>query len=1093
MAYLLALTDLKAASMLRLQQAVSGTITDDNGTALSGVTVAVKGTPLATSTDENGRFSIRAERTSILVISFIGYISQQVPVNGSSLLDLIMQRDETALSEVVVTGFGDVTQKKKIGYAVTEIKGDILAGSNENNIVNSMQGRVAGMQINRSANGVSGSSRVILRGSNSVSGSNQALFVIDGVLIDNTDVLGAQDYGNALSNLNPDDFESVTILKGPTAAALYGSRAANGVIVIKTKRGTVQQGLGVSYRASLMTQQVLYGPDYQNVYGGGNPDMGGLGGTPEPSAVELPIGTDGIPYVPYFYGHSWGARMNGQEARAIDGVIRPFSPQPNNGMAAYDNGFQADHNVTVEGGGERTTVRINAGYLDRSGITPNNKMDLLTLNSRITYDVTSDLKIDFGTNYGVRTVHDAPYAALDGRSLSNILMRMGRDFPYSAIRDERTYKNELEGGINAALPNGGLFWELYENRQNLKENTLRADLDINYSIAPWLRLVLRGNINNASQDQQTSNRGAGVGNTGGFYGITDLETNQSRIQGLLYFDKELTSNISLSGFIGGEQWRTTSRQSTGSTVGGLLVPNVFNLNNSVERIFSAFSTIGQKQINGIYGTAQLSWKDYLYLEATGRNDWSSSLTRSDGSGNNSYFYPSVNSSFIFTDAFKIDSQILTFGRVRASWAEVGNDTSPYQLTRDYANRGIFDEGGRNVQLFGLASSTFPPVDLRPEKTRAIEFGTNLRFWDNRIDLDLAWYRQVTIDQIINSPVSRASGAPFIFINAGDVSNTGLEAMLSITPVRKANSRWNITFNYAHNRNAVERLAPQVHGIVLGSMEGIYAAAHPKGYFADPKDNEYGLITMQGHVYFQAKDENGNPVEHPSNGKKVINPANGTYLRSADYPFVGKFPPRWTGGIVNTFTYKRFGVSAVVDIRSGGQVFSWSYLYGIHQGTLAETLQGRDAEHGGVQWTDAAGRVRYDGVIPEGVYPSGYTDSNGNDRSGQPYDQPMPAAMYWFYLGHPTGALPREKGVVSSSYVSLREVGISYAVPEKLLKKTPIQQLNLVFIARNAGYLYAGMPARINPEGLWNTGNGALFEAGGEPVSMNYGLTLTARF
>jgi len=247
------------------------------------------------------------------------------------------------------------------------------------------------------------------------------------------------------------------------------------------------------------------------------------------------------------------------------------------------------------------------------------------------------------------------------------------------------------------------------------------------------------------------------------------------------------------------------------------------------------------------------------------------------------------------------------------------------------------------------------------------------------------------------------------------------------------------------------------------------------------------------VYFQAKDENGRPVEHPSNGKKVINPANGTYLRSADYPFVGKFPPRWTGGIVNTFTYKRFGVSAVVDIRSGGQVFSWSYLYGIHQGTLAETLQGRDAEHGGVEWTDAAGRVRHDGIIPEGVYPAGYIDSNGNDRSGQPYDQPMPAAMYWFNLGHPTGALPREKGVVSSSYVSLREVGISYAVPDKLLKKTPLQQLNLVFIARNAGYLYAGMPARINPEGLWNTGNGALFEAGGEPVSMNYGFTLTARF
>lgn len=1072
---------------------VTGSVKDSNGNPVEGATVMVKGSSNGTTTNANGEFSIEAPSNAVLVFSLVGYSTQELSVAGKSSVGIVLQTSESSLSEVVVTGFGDVAKKKKIGYAVTEIKGDILSGSNENNIVNSMQGRVPGMQISRSANGVSGSSRVILRGNNSVSGSNQALFVIDGVLMDNPDILGSQDYGNALSNLNPDDFESITVLKGPTAAALYGSRAANGVIVIKSKRGTAQKGLGVTYRTSLMRQQVLYGPEFQNVYGAGNPDMQVLGGTPEPNNIELPVGTDGVPYVPYFWGHSWGARMDGQQARAIDGVMRPYSPQSKNFVSAFDHGLQTDQNLTIEGGNEKTTLRINGGYMNKKGITPNNKMDLLTLSSRVTHNVNKNLKIDLGTTVGVRNVHDAPYASLDGRSIANTMMRMGRDFPFEAIRDEKTYRNTAEGGLNGAVPNGGLFWELYENTQTLKENTLRADLDISYEAASWLRFVVRGNINNSDQNMESRNRGTGVGNTGGYFGVSEAKVNQSRIQALAYLNKDFGEDFTVSGFVGGEQWRTVTHSSFGNTVGGLLVPNVFNLNNSIERIASNFSKVGEKQINGIYGSVQFSWRDFLYLEATGRNDWSSTLTRADGTGNNSYFYPSVNSSFVFTDAFKIDNSILSFGRIRASWAEVGNDAPPYQLRRDYANQGIFDEGGRNVQMFGLAGSTIPPVDLKPEQTRAVEIGTNLRFWKDRIDLDFTWYRQVTINQILNSPVSRTSGAPFIFLNAGDVSNKGIEGALSITPVKTSKARWTVTFNYARNRNSVLRLAPQVHGIVLGGMDGIYAAAHPRGYFPNPDDNEYGLITMQGNQRYQARDAEGNAIDHPSNGQFIVNPANGTYLRTNDYPFVGKFPPNWTGGLVNTFTYKNFGISAVIDIRSGGQVFSWSYIYGIHQGTLKETLQGRSAETGGVQWTDAAGRVRNDGIIPKGVYPQGYIDGTGKDRSGEPYDQAMPAAMYWFYLGHPTGALSREKGIVSSSYVSLREVSLSYMLPGKILTKTPLKQLSIVLVARNAGYLYAGMPARINPEGLFNTGNGSLFEAGGEPVNMSYGATLSARF
>jgi len=1087
------------SAFAQTKKTVAGTVKDNAGNVLSGVSFTVKGTKVAGATDNQGNFKVTVPtQNAVLVFTSIGYQKTEVTVGESNFITVGMTSDGKSLNEVVVTGFGVRKQTKKLAYSIQEVKGEELARAGTVNVVNALQGKVAGVMINQGAGGPSSSSRIRIRGNSNISGGTMPLFVIDGVLLQpgtsGADSWGDnRDFGNQLKNLNPDDYESVTVLKGSAASALYGTGGLNGVILITTKKGKARSGLGVTVNQNNTWNSVYKLPDFQNEYGGGN----------STTFTKNAAGQNIIPnddYAPYY---SFGPKFDGSQIIDADGVTRTY--KANNMKDLYQTGFLNNTNVAVEGGNDRTTIRFSYTKTNQSGIVSTNSFSRDNFNLRATQKLGTFLNMDASISYAVSNSKNPMQQGGQGSLLYRLAYSNSRNFPIDNLF--ANYIDKVNGGRVQKSPylRGSItddMWGIYQTNVSQKEDNLLANLDITATITPWLSLLVRSNINSISVVNEKKERGDGVGFNSSSYGSYSLYNSSqktARIQALLTATRKINDNLDYSVSIGGETQRGLGgSQLSSSTNGGFKLPDIYALSNSKNPANVNTDQSGkypQTRLDAAYVYGDATWKNMLTLTASFRNDLTSTLTYPDGHGNYSYNYPSLGLSWIFTEMLKDKPQyaFLSFGKLRASYGVTGGGTDVYRTsTGNYQLNSTFTTyGGTAIPRYGFQSFDLGNLNLKPLRATEYEFGADLRFFDNRIKLDVAVYKKNTVNEIISLGAPSESGVNSRVINAGNTQNKGVEILLSGTIVRKKDIEWTTTFNFTRNRNKIISLYPGVASLDLDLAFGndVRSVAAP--------GMDFGTIIS---TYAYAHD--------PKSGAKLLQ-QDGTYWRSGSYfgnstigqgaVVLGSAMEKYMLGNTNEVRYKNFNLFVQVDAKVGGKIASTTHQYGSEYGNYKSTLFGRDTEHGGVTYKDATGATRTDGIIPEGVFGNG-TTINGTDWSGKTYADAVaagvkkPMAALDYYEGIASwGTGIREYSVFDNTWVALREVSLGYEFSKAIVSKLHFQRLRLSLIGRNIMYFYTTTKDHIYPEAIYSSRPGAFAETGGGPYQRQLGVSLNAGF
>lgn len=1088
------------------KRTVTGTVRDSSGNSLPAITVTVKGTKTSAAADGQGNFKIDVPASgATLVFSGIGFETKEVEAGSQDIVSVQMQNQSGRLNEVVVTGFGTRTNTRKLTYAVQEVKGEDIVKANNANVVNSLQGKVAGVMVNQGAGGPSSSSRIRIRGNTSISSNNtQPLFVVDGILIrpgiTGADSWGAnQDFGNVVKNLNPDDYASFSVLKGSAATALYGSDGQNGVILITTKKGVARKGLGVSFSHTETFDHAYKLYDLQNEYGSGiDPTFQQVGGV---NIIDPNWGQ-------YF---SFGPKFAGQTVKDIDGHMQTY--QANDPLSFFETGRYINTNVAMEGGNERSTFRFSYSNLSNSSVMPNNKLTRNSFNLRATQKLGSIINMDVSANY---TMSNAKNPVPNGGNTNPLFA-----FTYNGTRSTdldywaNNYIDTALGGrkMGAAKNPYGLastMWNIYEQNVVQKENNLRANVDFTATISPWLNALVRTNVNRLDVDYESKHRGEGpnFGGTSASYRIQTSATTDIRVQGLLNANKQLNDNFYLTASVGAETNRSLGgKYSDVSTNGGFRIPDQFVISNSVNPANGQSYNNPRKRTDAVYVFGDLTWKDMLILSFSARNDWNSTLTYQDGHGDHSYFYPSLGLAYVFTDMQSFHSNLISFGKLRASFGYTGFGTEPYVTNRTgrYGLNSTYNGLGGAVPVYTFSDATLGNQDLKNQLTKEMEFGAEVKFFNNRLGIDAAFYKKNTYNQIFSLPAASESGVSSRIINAGNIQNQGVEIVLSGVPIKSKNLTWNSAVNFTLNRNKIIELAPGVtsYELELGFGADVKAVAIP--------GQDYGILqTGYGYAAYQKRDANGNPVADPKNGMKVIgDPANAdfgmTYLRNGTYDGstknLGSIMENFLLSTVNNINYKAFTFGFQVDAKVGGMMGSGTHQYGSANGSMVNSLFGRDAEHGGIAYTDATGVQRNDGIIPDGVFIDGYKSPiNGSDIGGmtfkEAYDKglvaPKPAYQYYDDLSNWGGGI-REYSIFENTWVSLREISVGYNFSQAFVKKLRFNSLRLSGVARNIVYLYTTAPDGINPEGIYTNRAAGFMEYGGYPYVRSLGVTINASF
>ena len=1066
------------------QKTVTGTVKDVTGNPVPGVSVSVKGTKRATQTDANGKYSLSLNPGESIVFSAIGYLRTEIPVENRSSIDISLKEDSKALDEVVVTtGFGVKQQTRKLSYSIQDVKGDDLVRANEPNIVNALQGKVAGVVINQGTGGPQSSSRIRIRGNSSLSPNTQPLVVIDGVLIQpgvsgaDSYGNGAQDFGNIMKNLNADDYESITVLKGAAASSLYGSRAQNGVLLITSKKGKAGQGLGISFSHTQTIEEAYRTMDLQNDFGAGiNP--------------TFTKGTDGIPQVDaanYFW--SFGPRFDGSQVKDIDGRIITWDAKPNNLLDAYKLGNYSNSNLAFQGANENGTFRLSYTKLFSTGILPNNKFERDAFDFRGSHKFAKLFEINAGVNYTTSNSFNPVNQSNNNNPLFALVYANPRSYDTNYWKDK--YISPTNGGILTGSddPYGlaPLWWSIYNTNVRQRENNFRGNLDITANIRPWLNAVLRGTLNQVNTSQETKNIGTGVGFTGGEYAKSQSDQRSTRFQFLLNGNKQITDNFSLSLSVGAETTKDFGNNYTRTrTDGGLKDPGKFFIGNSVNTAVTDFSIDGSQRTDAVYAYGDFSYKNMLTLNYSVRNDWSSTLTYPDGSGDYSYLYPSVGLSYVFSESLKNNDAFafLSYGKLRANYGHTGLGTAPYTTSKGkYSFLSTYiDENGVQMPRYGYPEYTLGNSQLKNELTKEIELGAELRFFNDRFGIDFSFYKKNTTNQILSLALPSESGVRQKLFNAGNIQNKGIEILLTGTPIKSNNLEWNTTLNFARNRNKIIELAPGVDTYTLGYAFGADMSS------VAVAGQEYGSI-YTGYGY----------ATDPNSGQKLLK-ANGSYWRSGDLgqgnKNLGSMMEKYNGSLINNIRYKNFNVNFQIDAKVGGLIASGTHQYGTNFGAFESTLFGRSADLGGLPRKDAQGNIiANDGIIPEGVFAAGTTISNVN-VSGLTFQeavnrgliQPVSARVHYARLTQWATGI-REYSTFENSWVALREVSVGYTLPKKFTEKLSFNRINVSVIARNLTYLYNSLPDHLNPEGLFNNTAGAFAEYGGMPYVRTFAFSL----
>ena len=1062
------------------KQTVKGSVVDSKNEPLIGVSVKVVGASVGTVTDVDGNFSLSVPGTNaVLEFTYVGYVPQKVKVGSNTSINVTLVEDSQTLSTVVVTALGMSREKKSLGYAMTEVSGDDIARANVVNPIGGLQGKVAGVQINMGTSGPQSASRILIRGNTSLGTNNQPIFIIDGVFMDNSAVSGTEwgaqmDFGNEIKNLNSDDFESVSVLKGAAATALYGSRAASGVILITTKKGKKGEGLGVNVSHSMMWDDVYKFPDIQNQFGPGTTTVWGL----NPDGTENRSTTETANFGPRFDGLPY--TRNGKEFI--------FSAKPNNIKQMYQTGNFLNTNVAVQGGDDKSTFRASYSFLQSNGTTLNNHFKRNSFSINASRDISSRLKADVGVAWARSDSKNPTY---QGGGKSPIY-----DFMYSVPRDYDTgywlqnYKSAKGDGWNSEDPYeySRTIWDYLENNYTQLEDNIRGNAKLDFKLTNWLSLKLMGDFNKLFTDYERKILATGKSNyDGSEYQLITNRKDQYKLTAMLSAFHKL-DNVNINGSAAIEQWDTRSEYHKSYTQGGLRVPGVFDISNSVKASTQeARLNYDRKRINSIYAFVNMDWKSQVYLDITGRNDWSSSLMYTDGSGTVSYFYPSIGSSWIITETFRNSlPEVLSFAKVRASYAIVGNDTRPYLTSIGYYKLNsdpIYSNPLNNQEYphYEFDASEQRNLALKPEKQHSIELGTDIKFFNNRLGLDLAWYKTNTKNQILALAVANETGVGSRWVNAGNIQNQGVEISLTGTPIETKDWRWDVTATYTKNNNKIIALTDGVdkYSIEYNGMDA-YAYATVGGSYGD-------IYTP--YAFTRNKD-----------GEKILN-ANGSWKRAGEQTKIGSLQPDFLAGLVTTVNYKSFGLNIILDARYGGDIMSGSYNYGSASGTLKHTLYGRTTENGGLArtLTDGTGRIVNDGMIPDGVFDSGVT-IGGKDVSGMSYKAAYdaglvdPISAYDYYQNlFSWGTGIREASLFECSYIAVREISLSWNVPKKWLDRAKVQNVMLSVVGRNLGYLYNSLPDNINPEGLSTNRSTQFVENGGSAYTRSLGFKINVGF
>ena len=978
-------------------QRVTGKIMEDSNLPLPGVTVLVKGTANGTATNADGFFSLECSPNSTLVISFIGYQTREVPINNQTTINVSLAPDAKQLGEVVVTAFGIEREKKALGYSVQEIKGDDLTETRTSNLVNAMSGKIAGVQVTSSNGAPGASSRIQIRGAHSIGSNSQPLFVVDGVPIDNGNYgsTTAIDYGNGGGAINPDDIASMSVLKGPAAAALYGSRGANGVILITTKSGKGTKGIGVAVNSNTSLETPFRLPEYQNAYGQGTK---GLFEFKDGKGGGISDGVD----------ESWGPRLDGRLLPQFDSPLdangkripTPFIAHPDNWKDFYETGKSFTNNIAITGGNEKGDFRLSLSDLQSTGILPNTNYDRSTISLNSSYHLTPKLTVRAIGNF----VRDGSENRQNWALYSTWF---GRQVDVAKLKDYRLPNSPDQYNWNYNYWNNP-YYVLNESTRANEKHRLYGNILVDYKFTPWLSLLARSGTD-FSQDRRKTKGARFNASRYGTYGEEGIFVEESNSDFLLSFNPETSGALQVSANLGGNH-RTNYYQRNYMYASELAIPNIFNLGNSRQRP-TAENRSTRKEVNSFYGSAQLSFRDYLFLDLTARNDWSSTL----GAGNNSYFYPSASLSAVLTDVFNLQSDWLSFAKIRAGAARVGNDTDPYQLKQTFQ----FQEAWGSTPQVSENNTLYSP-NLLPEITTSFETGMDLRFLQNRLGLDITYYNQVSKNQILNVNISNASGFASTLLNAGELTNKGIEVQLNTTPVKvEGGLQWDMNINYARNRNMVNSLAEGLVTYQLGTIRGMGIEARV--------GQPYGAFF--GTQFLRAPD-----------GQIVYK--DGLPQNAATRRILGNFTPDWTGGIANTFSYKGFVLSTLIDAKWGGDLFSQTINIGRYTGVLAETAAGRE-----------------EGLIGAGVKNIGSADNPQYVAN----DVRVSAEQYY----HTYYGLTNNEGTIfDGTYVKLREARLGYTLPNKLLGKLPLRDVTLALTGRNLLLLHSNIP-HIDPETSFN--------------------------
>lgn len=993
---------------------VKGTVTDEEGNKIPGVNVIEKGTIHGTTTGLEGEYSIQVAPDAVLLFSFVGMTTAEEPLNGRTVVNVVMKESAVAMDELVVTALGVTREKKALGYAVDDVSGEEIADSRETNFINALTGKVPGLQIVNSSSGLGGGSRILLRGVNSLTGDNEPLIIVDGIPVDNSslgNIAGEAgqwdrtDYGSGISDINPDDIADVSVLKGPNAAALYGSRAANGAIIITTKTGTVREGLGVSYNGSMTWEKPLVLPAFQNDYGQG------ANGIPYSDITDVLANTG-----------SWGGKLDGSEQLYWTDEMKPYVAQPDNVKDFFQTGQTIYNSFSIDKVIGKSALRFSYTNADAKGILPNSSLIKNNFNLRGNTDLADWLHFDAKITYFEQEAKQRPFMGDNSDNPVQALFAIPRNVDINDLKDYKNTDGTLRSfGTGSQNP----YWTQYYNENTDKKRRLmgyaKLDIDFTKHLTGFVRFGYDRNNYNFFRLYPMHHVHYGYGSVN----RSEQYILERNMDFLLKYTRKISDDFDFTFNVGGNTryYENSSLRGSGSH---FIIPFIYSFVNTDNEDNSPRYSFSRKMVNSIYSFAQFSYKNMLYLDISGRNDWSSSLPSPY-----SYFYPSANLSFVFSEM--VDLDILSFGKVRISYANVGNDTKPYQLIDVYKFAGLYN----GIPEVGIGAIKLNP-NLKPEFIKSTEFGFDLNFLNNRIDASFTYYNTNTKDLITVLDLPAATGYRGKVENVGSLTNKGFEFTVGGKPYVSKDFKWSTSINFSKNTSTLDELAEGIDVYQFLSMQaggGISVVAEVDGGFGDIRGTDY-LYNDAGQIVI---DANGLPMASPTDTT------------------LGNYQPKWLAGISNTFTYKDFQLSFLVDFRIGGMVYSYTDASMVANGTHERTLEHRE------------------NFVVEGVTEDG--SPNTTEANFQEYYQRIAGIASEF--------------MYEADNIRLREVVLSYKIPTKGINKY-IKGASISLVGRNLLFFYK-KAENFDPESSWSLGHdqGIIFNT--LPTTRSVGVNLKVNF